>query len=158
MNVLNPYFSPVTACTAIILALVACLAVLILFLSLRKKIGRLQDELTANSTLPEKLTGIAGAVEQLCSRLTQIEERKSPLADWFPESTSVNLNRRGQVLRLHRRGESSFQIASALGLSQGEVKLIVKVHELTRQNPETEKTEERALISRRLFDTDTRGH
>ncbi len=46
----------------------------------------------------------------------------------------ANVNRRGQIMRLHRSGESISSIASALGVSQGEVKLMVKVQELLSEN------------------------
>lgn len=42
----------------------------------------------------------------------------------------INLNRRGQMMRMHRRGESVAAIASALGVSQGEVKLTVRMQEV----------------------------
>ena len=46
----------------------------------------------------------------------------------------ANINRRGQIMRLHRSGESISSIASALGVSHGEVKLMVKVQELLSEN------------------------
>ena len=80
----------------------------------------------------EALAELTSQIGQLRSRLEEVEQRKSPLSDWAAaEPTSVNLNRRGQVLRLYRRGDSVAHIASALGLSTGEVSLIVKVQEMT---------------------------
>ena len=42
----------------------------------------------------------------------------------------VNLNQRGQVLRMRRRGESPETIAAALGIPRNEVDLLFKVHRL----------------------------
>jgi hypothetical protein len=36
-----------------------------------------------------------------------------------------------QILRLHRRGENSSHIASALGVPQAEVDLVIKLHAST---------------------------
>lgn len=77
------------------------------------------------------LTELALEIGRLRVRLEEVEQRKAPLSDWATaEPSSVNLNRRGQVLRLYRRGDSVAHIASTLGLSTGEVALIVKVQEM----------------------------
>jgi DNA-binding NarL/FixJ family response regulator len=68
------------------------------------------------------------------TRLADSENRRQQDAEWLAQAESLNLNRRGQVLRLHRRGEAPSSIASALRLSPGEVKLIIKVFELGREN------------------------
>jgi hypothetical protein len=58
--------------------------------------------------------------------------RPAPVG-WAPEVAGVNLNRRGQVLRLRRRGRTVEEIASTLQMSRGEVELMVKVHELSQK-------------------------
>ncbi len=42
----------------------------------------------------------------------------------------LNLNKRSQALRMHRRGETADQIAAALGLPRQEVELLIKVHRI----------------------------
>jgi len=42
----------------------------------------------------------------------------------------MNMNKRSQALRMHRRGETSGQIASALELPRQEVELLLKVHRI----------------------------
>jgi hypothetical protein len=59
-------------------------------------------------------------------------ERPAPLG-WVPEVAGVNLNRRGQVLRLRRRGRTVEEIASTLQMPRGEVELMVKVYELSQK-------------------------
>ena len=44
--------------------------------------------------------------------------------------TSMNLTKRVQILRLHRRGENPSHIAASLGVPQAEVELVVKLHRL----------------------------
>ena len=40
----------------------------------------------------------------------------------------MNLNKRSQALRMHRRGETADRIAAALELPRQEVELLIKVH------------------------------
>ena len=44
--------------------------------------------------------------------------------------TSMNLTKRVQILRLHRRGESPSHIATSLGVPQAEVDLVVKLNRM----------------------------
>jgi hypothetical protein len=45
-----------------------------------------------------------------------------------------NLSKRSQALRMHRRGETSEQIAASLDLPRQEVELLLKVHRIVIQN------------------------
>jgi hypothetical protein len=47
-----------------------------------------------------------------------------------PPRAGMNLDRRSQALRMHRRGESPAQIAAALNLPLQEVDLLLKVHSI----------------------------
>ena len=49
------------------------------------------------------------------------------LAPGLPKP-GLNLNKRSQALRMHRRGEAADQIAAALELPRQEVDLLIKVH------------------------------
>ena len=42
----------------------------------------------------------------------------------------LNINKRSQALRMHRRGETADQIAAALELPRQEVELLIKVHRI----------------------------
>lgn len=90
-------------------------------------------------------------------QIAGLETPRAPVPEWFPEPASVHLNRRGQVLRLYRRGESPEQIASTLSLSQGEVKLIIKVHQLSRPAVRAQKPGDPALNPEEMFDTGYTG-
>ncbi len=153
----DSYLVTAMAWAAILAALAVSVAVAVRFIALEKRIGLLRSEITAAAPLAGHLAELQKQMEQIVSQLSDAEQRRIPGVDWSTESASLNLNHRGQVLRMHRRGESSSEIAAALGLSPGEVRLIVKVHELTRPDPDTEKSGQPSLIGRRSFDTDTRG-
>jgi DNA-binding NarL/FixJ family response regulator len=53
----------------------------------------------------------------------------APTTAWSNPALPMNLNRRGQILRLSRKGKSVAEIASDLHVAQGEVELLLKVHD-----------------------------
>ncbi len=83
--------------------------------------------------LCERVTDIENKIEQVAAEAKQAESRDR--AVWNSETGGINLNRRGQILRLHRRGESVSEIATALKVSYGEVKLVLKVQQLSAVAP-----------------------
>ncbi len=102
------------------------------------------QDLAAEKATPEKLAELASQLEICRSRVDDLERRRTvpfeaAAAVAAPAATPANANRRGQVMRLHRSGESISSIASALGISQGEVKLMVKVQELLSDNGSVER-------------------
>lgn len=48
----------------------------------------------------------------------------------------LNLNKRGQVLRMRRRGENPETIAAALSIPRNEVDLLLKVHQMSLEQVE----------------------
>lgn len=48
----------------------------------------------------------------------------------------LNLNKRGQVLRMRRRGEKPESIAAALSIPRNEVDLLLKVHQMSLEQVE----------------------
>lgn len=130
---------PYVAC---VLAGVAVVAGPVSFFWLNRRIQNVRKGPLVDPTLQNALAELSARVGQLSIRLEEAEQQKGPLSGWATEPASVNLNRRGQVLRLYRRGDSVAHIASALGLSTGEVALIVKVQEMIpgrkQQNPASE--------------------
>lgn len=150
---MNSPAAAVLAGVAMVLSVAASLGIAYLFQLLRKKLFVIDEKLAVHDSLSEKLNATEDQFKEMQTRLEEVEQRRTPLAEWSSEPASIHLTRRGQVLRLHRRGESSDQIASALGLSQGEVKLIIKVQELARHSSKAEKSEEEPLNVPGIFDT-----
>jgi len=110
------------------------------YLALKRQIRELETQSASLASLPEKMGEIREQLEKFRSRVDELEKRKNvPLEEPVtPLPAPVSLNRRGQVMRLHRSGESASAIASAFGVSQGEVKLMVKVQELLAENASRE--------------------
>jgi hypothetical protein len=103
---------------------------MVLFLSLKLEIRRQSGASGAGwNEMEETVDGLSAAFEQIRARLDEAMQPPAVSPAWSG-SPSVNLNRRGQVLRLFRRGDPPRQIATALGMRQGEVVLIIKVHQM----------------------------
>ena len=70
-------------------------------------------------------------LEALSARLKELENRplQGVLEPAAPRS-GINLSKRSQALRLHRRGESTDRIAAELQVPRQEVELLLKVHRI----------------------------
>ncbi len=75
-----------------------------------------------------RLEKIEATVNDLGQRQGELELRLSRLPQLSAPKPSMNLARRSQALRMYRRGERPEQIAAALGIPQGEVDLLLKLH------------------------------
>ncbi len=71
------------------------------------------------------------AVEELRIGLKEADERTGLLAPPSPPRSGLNLTTRAQALRMLRRGETPERIAAALHVPEQEVRLLIKVHQLT---------------------------
>jgi hypothetical protein len=84
-------------------------------------------------SLEARVAHLVAEMEELRERSAEPDAGRPAPVGWAPEVAGVNLNRRGQVLRLRRRGRTVEEIASTLQMSRGEVELMVKVHELSQK-------------------------
>ena len=73
----------------------------------------------------EKVNELAGEVDHL--------RDQTPYAPPPPRS-GFNISTRSQAIRMHRRGDSPGQIASALQVPLQEVELLLKVHRIVLSN------------------------
>ncbi len=75
-------------------------------------------------------------MEALVARVQNLEQQAEELrrqpAEAVPEAgrAALNLNKRSQVLRMHRRGDPPERIASLLEVPRQEVDLLIKVHRI----------------------------
>lgn len=82
-----------------------------------------------------RLAQVLEATERLRS---ERDEAATPAVP--PVRQAINLNKRGQVLRMRRRGEKPETIAAALQIPRNEVDLLFKVHQLSLEQVETSET------------------
>jgi DNA-binding NarL/FixJ family response regulator len=101
---------------------------------LRKQVCCLEQNVAEQSRLAELLTATRCELANLHNRFDAVEKSRREQAEWAAQTDSLNLNRRGQVMRLHRRGDSTTDIAKSLQLGVGEVALIIKVFEMGRKS------------------------
>jgi DNA-binding NarL/FixJ family response regulator len=99
-------------------------------------LSNLAAELEAQALLARQMSL---DLDELRKRLTNQEEVTPPLSIWSSPGAPVNLNRRGQILRLSRKGKTVAEIAQDLNVAQGEVELLLKVHDLNQKDPAEEK-------------------
>jgi DNA-binding NarL/FixJ family response regulator len=100
--------------------------------SLRQQFDQLVFDGEKVASLSESLIEAAKQFDRFCSDKAERHENFQP--ETFTPPIPPNPSSRSQVMHLHRSGESISAIASALGVSQGEVKLMVKVQELLSEN------------------------
>jgi hypothetical protein len=80
--------------------------------------------------LESRVTQVAEAAERLKAQLAEMEKPQRLPAQ------PLNLNKRGQILRMRRRGERPETIAGALSIPRNEVELLLKVHDLSLEQVE----------------------
>jgi hypothetical protein len=90
----------------------------------------------------QRIDELALSLGELRGRLDDIQEQAAPpgVPVWPGETSPIQLNRRGQILRLAGKGRSIAEIAVDLGVSQGEVELLLKVHEMGESFPAKKET------------------
>lgn len=67
---------------------------------------------------------------ELAARQEDLDRQAADHALQTSPRAGINLSRRSQALRMHRKGEHPAQIAAALQIPQQEVELLVKVHQV----------------------------
>jgi hypothetical protein len=150
----NPWIAVGAGC-ALLLALIAM--AVILCVRLKRKAARARGDLEAERERLAEIEGVSRRVNALEARLGELDEKLVPPAAGISLPDSVHLNRRGQILKLHRAGHSAPQIASSLRVSQGEVQLTLKLHTLFGRKREEKSAADWPLIAEKIRDTNTRG-
>ena len=117
--------NPIFILTIAAVTMVACV---LLFLSLKRENAALRRRAQLDhELLSEQVESFRRSLNQLQSALAEREEA-APAAVSSAPAESMNISKRSQALRLHRRGESPATIAATLRLPLNEVELLLKVH------------------------------
>jgi len=69
-------------------------------------------------------------IEVLAGQMQELQQQPSVQAAPGLPKPGLNLSKRSQALRMHRRGEAAGRIASALEIPRQEVDLLLKVHRI----------------------------
>ncbi len=104
-----------------------------LFLSVKREIlassRRCGDVQKALKTQVRNLEETVKSLTRRLDELGDLPEFAAPA----PPAGSLNISKRTQALRMHRRGEPADRIASSLSLPQQEVELLLKVESLAAE-------------------------
>ena len=102
-----------------------------LFLSLKRELQR--DGRRASrrqDTMADEIAALSTAIERMEEELGEMSRRSELLVEPPPAASGLNISRRSQALRMHRRGETPANIAASLGMPQLEVELLLKVEQI----------------------------
>jgi hypothetical protein len=115
-----------TVCLLIISGAVAALAAILLRSSRQAARRRLEEGEQVRSEM-DQLRSEVRALRTVVAALEEVQaERQAALV---PQG-SINLTKRGQILRMSRRGETPQHISAALSVPEKEVNLTLKVHRM----------------------------
>jgi hypothetical protein len=93
-----------------------------------------QQTKALEARMAEILEATQGGLNALTVDLRELE--RQPQVTLLPGTprAGLNLAKRSQVLRMHRRGESAEQIAVGMSIPRSEVDLLLKVHQIVISN------------------------
>lgn len=129
---LNPLILPLAVLCGLVLASVA-----VSFVALFRA-GSLAREAALRATHDHAADteAIDSLRREWCNLSAQLAEIRQQAAAVVPPppKPGLNLNKRSQALRMHRRGDAPVEIASSLGIPLQEVDLLLKVHRIVISN------------------------
>jgi hypothetical protein len=84
----------------------------------------------AQTQLEEGIQAVRQTVEGLAAQVQDVQQQSRVMVAPGLPKPGLNLTRRSQALRMHRRGDSPGQIAAILEVPLQEVDLLIKVHRI----------------------------
>jgi hypothetical protein len=125
----------------LLLAIAAVLAVASVGVSLfavwRSRVLALAADERVRAGLEESATAteaLRKVVDDLAAQVRDIGTQAPAAALGSGPRSGLNLSKRSQVLRMHRKGDPQDQIAATLGVPLQEVELLIKVHGIVINN------------------------
>ena len=122
--------SPVTFYSGASVCLLTSLA---LFVNIKIEMARVRGAADVSEGVNRAddlvVRGLKAEIEGLRESVDRLEAARPAQ----PTGAGINLTKRAQVLRMHRRGEPVSSIAAALESPANEIALLLKVHAMTSQ-------------------------
>jgi hypothetical protein len=84
----------------------------------------------AQTHFEEGIQAMRQTVETLAAQVEEVQQQSRVMVAPGLPKLGLNLTRRSQALRMHRRGDSPDQIAATLEIPLQEVDLLIKVHRI----------------------------
>ena len=114
-------------------ASVCLLTSLALFVSLKIEMARARSAAEVSEVVNEADNLVVRGLKAEIERLRESVDRLEAARPSQPAGAGINLTKRAQVLRMHRRGEPVQSIAAALETPFNEVALLLKVHAMSNR-------------------------
>jgi hypothetical protein len=116
--------------------LVASLGMSFLALARARSLSRevAQDERSAREEQESALAAMRQTVDELTAQVHELRLQPAAAPAGGPPRSGLNLSKRSQALRMHRRGEPPQKIAAALEIPRQELELLLKVHRIVMSN------------------------
>jgi len=80
--------------------------------------------------LGQSVRAMQQSLEALAEEVQELRQCPPPVSLGGAVKPGLNLNKRAQALRMHRRGDPPEEIAAKLAISRQEVDLLLKVHRI----------------------------
>ena len=80
------------------------------------------------------LQGLRDTIDGLTAQMRDLERAAAAAPQSGTARAGLNLSKRSQALRMHRKGDPPDQIAASLGVAVQEVDLLIKVHRIVLSN------------------------
>jgi hypothetical protein len=101
----------------------------------RAMVNAAEDRMKAVArTVEATLRNWREALDSLAAQVRDLPQSSLPAATSSPLKSGLNMNKRGQVLRMHRKGDAPEQISTALEVPLQEVDLLLKVQRIVLGN------------------------
>jgi len=107
----------------------AAISFLALFRS-RTPMRASQQDGTAYTKLEAEVQSMRQTIDELAAQVQDVQQQPRMMAVPAIPKSGLNLSKRSQALRMHRRGEAPVQISTALDIPLQEVDLLLKVHRI----------------------------
>jgi hypothetical protein len=131
---MNPFIVPLAIVSGLALAAIGAAWLAVWKVKSTANVADQSSEDRLSQTVRE-FESVRGQLSTLEARIAEFERQPQVQAPGtFQPKMGLNLNKRSQVLRMHRRGEAAGEIATALNLPAQEVDLLLKVHRIVVSN------------------------
>jgi hypothetical protein len=126
---------PLVAGVSVVFAVAALAASLFAIWWTRAMVNAAERRMkAAGERLENTLRNGREKIESLTAQVRDMPQQGSAPAIVCPPKSSLNMNKRSQVLRMHRLGDAPEQIAIALEIPLQEVDLLLKVQRIVLRN------------------------
>jgi hypothetical protein len=93
-----------------------------------------RDARVAREEQESEMAAMRQTMEELAAQVQEIRIQPPAVPQPGTQRAALNLSKRSQALRMHRRGETPQKIAAALEIPRQELDLLLKVHRIVMSN------------------------